>query len=198
MDDVAAALPVATFDRTETRLAGDRRLRTRLHVVPSLGVPDDESCLFEGPGLCLVVEHGGWYRCFRLADVRAGRALARTPDGLVVGIVPDGVGSVALTAAGRTVSAPVVDNVYEAQLGVPSGTRLRVRIARPEDCEREVAPELLARVATLRRAAGGASGCRRRRSTCCTSGSGSSTRSSRTAPASGAAATASSSGPSRW
>lgn len=151
MDDVVAALPVGTFDPTEPRLAGDRRLRTRLHVVPSMGVPDDESCVSKGPGLCLVIERGGWYRCFRLADVRAGLALTRTPDGLIVGIVPDGIGRVTLSAAGRTVAARVVDNVYEAPLDSPSGTRVRVRIARPGGCERTIAPELLARVATLQR-----------------------------------------------
>ena len=36
IEEVGASLPVGTFDRTEVRLAGDRRLRTRLHVVPSL------------------------------------------------------------------------------------------------------------------------------------------------------------------
>jgi hypothetical protein len=151
IEEVGASLPVGTFDRTEVRLAGDRRLRTRLHVVPSMAVPDDASCVAEGPGLCLVIELGTWYRCFRLTDVRGGRALARTPEGRIVGVVPDGIERVGLEAAGRTAAAVVVDNVYEAELDVPSGTPVRVRIAGRGDCTRTVAPELLERVATLRR-----------------------------------------------
>lgn len=153
-DELIEGLPVRTLDASETRLAGDRRLRTRLHVVASLGVSDDTSCgPDDGPGVCLVVEAGSSYRCFRLADVRAGRALARTPQGLIVGVVADGVGRVTLTAGGRSASVRVVDNVYEARLGVPSRTPVRVVLARrwAEVCERGVAPELLERVAALRR-----------------------------------------------
>jgi hypothetical protein len=116
-------------------------------------VSDDASCApDDGPGVCLVVEAASSYRCFRLADVRAGRALARTPQGLIVGVVADEVGRVTLAADGRTASANVVDNVYEARLGVPSGTPIRVVLAQTwaDVCEREVAPELLERVAALR------------------------------------------------
>jgi DNA-directed RNA polymerase specialized sigma24 family protein len=128
--------------------------RTRVRVVSPLGVSDDADCVRrEGPGACLLVEDPSSYRCFALADVRAGRALARTAEGLIVGIVPDDVDRVTLTARGRSAGAVVVDNVYEARLHVPSGTPVRVALDRLWDdvCQREVAPELLARVATLRR-----------------------------------------------
>jgi DNA-directed RNA polymerase specialized sigma24 family protein len=132
----------------------DGVLRAGVRVVSPLGVSDDAGCVAgEGPGACLVVEDRSSYRCFGLADVRAGRALARTAEGLIVGVVPDDVDRVTLTARGRTARAVVVDNVYEARLGVPSGTRVRVALDLLWDdvCRRGVAPGLLARVATLRR-----------------------------------------------
>jgi DNA-directed RNA polymerase specialized sigma24 family protein len=128
--------------------------RTGVRVVSPLGVSDGANCVRgEGPGACLVVEDRSSYRCFGLANVRAGRALARTSEGLIVGVAPDDVDRVTLTARGRTAGAVVVDNVYAARLGVPSGTPVRVALDRLWDdaCQREVAPGLLARVATLRR-----------------------------------------------
>lgn len=116
----------------------------------------DGSCESDdGPGVCLVAP-GARFRCFPIAEVRAGRAFARTPQGLIVGIVPDGVGRVSLSAGDRTVSARVFDNVYEAKLDVPAGTAVRVEIARPDadDCARSVSSQLLESVATLRRAPG--------------------------------------------
>jgi LytR cell envelope-related transcriptional attenuator len=85
--------------------------------------------------------------------VRAGRAFARTPQGLIVGVVPDGIGRVYLSAGGRTVSVRVYDNVYEAKLDVRAGVDVRVEIARPdaETCARTVSSELLESVAALRR-----------------------------------------------
>jgi hypothetical protein len=129
-------------------------LRTGVRVVSPLGVSDEADCVpGAGPGACLVVEDRSSYRCFGLADVRAGRALARTAEGLIAGVVPDDVDRVTLTAHGHTARAIVVDNVYEARLGVPSGTPVRVALDRLWDdaCPRAVAPGLLARVATLRR-----------------------------------------------
>jgi hypothetical protein len=154
---VAAGLPVATLDSGETRLAANGRRGTRLHVVPSLAVSDDAGCVADdGPGACLVEANGGAFRCFTLAAVLDGHAFARTERGSIAGIVPDGVGRVTLSAGGRRASARVADNVYEAELGVPSGTPVGVVLARPAEsgCPREVAPALLARNATLRRAAG--------------------------------------------
>jgi DNA-directed RNA polymerase specialized sigma24 family protein len=132
----------------------DRVVRTGVRVVSPLGVSDDADCVpGEGPGACLVVEDRSSYRCFGLADVRAGRALARTAEGLIVGVVPDDVDRVTLTARGRAAGADVVDNVYQARLGVPTGTPVRVALDRLADdvCQREVDPVLLARVAMLRR-----------------------------------------------
>jgi DNA-directed RNA polymerase specialized sigma24 family protein len=107
----------------------DGVLRTGVRVVSPLGVSDDADCVRgEGPGACLVVEDRSSYRWFELADVRAGRALARTADGLIVGVVPDDVDRVSLTARGRTAGAIVVDNVYEVRLGVPPGTPVRVAL----------------------------------------------------------------------
>jgi DNA-directed RNA polymerase specialized sigma24 family protein len=117
----------------------DGLLRTAVRVVSPLGVSDDADCVpGQGPGACLVVEERSSYRCFGLADVRAGRALARTAGGLIVGVVPDDVDRVTLTARGRTAGAVVVDNVYEARLGVPSGTPVRVALDRlwDDDCLR--------------------------------------------------------------
>jgi DNA-directed RNA polymerase specialized sigma24 family protein len=121
----------------------DGALGTGVRVVSPLGVSDDADCVpGEGPGACLVVEDRSSYRCFGLADVRAGRALARTAEGLIVGVVPDDVDRVTLTGGGRTAGAVVVDNVYEVRLGVPSGTSVRVALDRlwDDECEREVAP----------------------------------------------------------
>ena len=132
----------------------DGVLRPPARVVSPLGVSDDVNCVpGEGPGACLVVEDRSSYRCFALADVRAGRALALTTEGLIVGVVPDDVDRVTLTARGHTAGAVVVDNVYEARLGVPTGTPVRVALDRlwDDDCQREVAPGLLAHVAMLRR-----------------------------------------------
>jgi RNA polymerase sigma-70 factor (ECF subfamily) len=152
--ELTGPLPLATLDPREPRVAGARRLRTRLHVVPSLGVSSDASCVpDDGPGVCLVVEQTRSFRCFPIAAVRAGRALTLTPHGPIVGIVPDGIGRVTVTAGDRTASPRVYDNVYEVQLEVPTGARVRVELTHPGagGCERAVSPELLARVATLRR-----------------------------------------------
>ena len=153
--DLADSLPVATYDPAETRLAANGRRGTRLHVFPSLGVGADDGCAADdGPGVCLVEDLSGRYRCFTIAAVRAGLAFARTERGSIVGVVPDGIGGVTLTAGRRRASARVADNVYEAELGVPPGTRVGVELARPAEsaCARDVAPRLLARVAALRRA----------------------------------------------
>ena len=153
--DLGDSLPVATYDPAETRLAANGRRGTRLHVFPSLGVGADDGCAADdGPGVCLVEDLSGRYRCFTIAAVRAGLAFARTERGSIAGVVPDGIGGVTLTAGRRRASARVADNVYEAELGVPPGTRVSVELARPAEsaCARDVAPRLLARVAALRRA----------------------------------------------
>jgi DNA-directed RNA polymerase specialized sigma24 family protein len=128
----------------------DGVLETAVRVVSPLGVSDGAGCVpRQGPGACLVVKDPSSHRCFGLADVRAGRALARTPGGSIVGVVPDDVDRVTLTARGRTAVAVVVDNVYEAQLDVPSATPVRVALDRlwDDECEREAARALPAPVA---------------------------------------------------
>jgi DNA-directed RNA polymerase specialized sigma24 family protein len=155
--DLGDSLPVATFDPAETRLAADGRRGTRLHVVASLGVSADGGCAADdGPGVCLVADYGGRFRCFTLAAIREGLAFVRTDRGSIAGIVPDGVGGVTLSAGGQRATGRVADNVYEAELRVPAGTRVGVVLARPgeADCAREVGSRLLGRVAALRREPG--------------------------------------------
>ena len=142
-------LPVRSFDSGEPRLAKG----SAIHVVPSLGVPLDGRCgSDDGPGLCLI--RGSRFRCFTKDQVDANGALALAPGGLIVGIVPDGIDGVTLTAAGKSLTAEVVENVYEARLPMPAGTDVGV-VPRPADagCRRTIDPELLERVAVLRRPA---------------------------------------------
>jgi hypothetical protein len=153
--ELLAGVPVETLDRTEPRLARNPRMKTRVHVVPSLAVSLDGRCdSNSGPGVCLVVERGSSFRCFALADVRAGDAKALTPDGLIVGVVPDGIPRVTLTAPGIVMAqVSVVDNVYEADYGVLAGTPVRVEL--PSDtggCTPAVSTRLLERVAALQSA----------------------------------------------
>jgi hypothetical protein len=153
--DLAESLPIASYDPRETKLAANGRRGTRLHLVPSLGVAEDRSCAADdGPGVCMVQDDAGRFRCFGIGRIRAGLAFARTERGSIAGIVADGVGRVTLSAGGRRASAAVSGNVYEAELSVPPGTRVAVELAPAgaEDCTRELAPGLLARVALLRRA----------------------------------------------
>jgi hypothetical protein len=153
--DVGEWLALATYDHRETRLAANGRRGTRLHAIPTLGVATDAGCTADdGPGVCLVEEEGARYRCFTIAAIRDGLAFARTDRGSIVGIVTDGIVRVTLSARGQRASAPVADNVYEAELDVPRGTLVGVRLERSGDigCAREVAPGLRERVAALRRA----------------------------------------------
>jgi hypothetical protein len=87
-------------------------------------------------GVCVIV--GSEFtaaRCFTDADVVAGRAVVGVP-GSVSGIVPDGIGSVRLTSDGRSVTAPVVDNGYMAELpGITAGDEVRVELIRQTGCE---------------------------------------------------------------
>jgi hypothetical protein len=137
-------LPIRTFDPAETRRAG------QVVVIPTLGVPDERRCGSDrGPGICLV-DADRHFRCFTAAQVAGGAAVARTADGSVVGIVPDGIERVTLSAGGKRATADVIANVYEAQLGIPAGIRLHVAPARP-GCEHPLAPELLDRVGALSR-----------------------------------------------
>jgi hypothetical protein len=82
--------------------------------------------------------------------VNAGRAVARTREGVLVGIVPDTVGRVTLSSAGHTVRAEVQENFFEAQLDAIRGTRVELAMQRADGCERVVAPDLRREVAALR------------------------------------------------
>jgi hypothetical protein len=148
-------LPIGAFDRRATRQAAVSRLHTRVHVVPSTRVAAYGVCgADEGAGVCLVGDER-LFRCFVMDDVYAGRALAATSAGTVVGIVPDGIERVTIRGAGASDSADVVENVYEAEIDAPAGAQVEVALIRPGDdgCIRGVAPELLDRVAALRRRA---------------------------------------------
>jgi hypothetical protein len=142
-------LPIGAFDPDATRRA-PARLTDSLHVVPSPQVATFGGCGGDdGPGVCLVASRRA-FRCFDSGDVRGGRAVARAPDGTLVGIVPDGVGRVTLSAAGPSVTADVLENVFEAQLGAIRGTQLELAMQREDGCRRVVAPELREEIAALR------------------------------------------------
>lgn len=134
-DDVLPAaaleqLPLGSVDPALTRRGGSVGALTTVHVVPSRAVPVEGRCgRAASPGICLV-ETRLRFRCFSVWEVGSGRALARSPLGLIVGLVPDGVVAVKLSARGHTVNADVVDNVYEAQLDVPAGTQVRFAVTR--------------------------------------------------------------------
>jgi hypothetical protein len=134
-DDVLPAaalqqLPIGRVDPALTRRGGSPGALTTIHLVPARAVPVEGRCgRVALPGVCLV-ETSLRFRCFSVWEVGSGRALARSPRGLIVGLVPDGIAAVTLSARGRTVGADVVDNVYEAQLDVPAGTHVRFVVAR--------------------------------------------------------------------
>jgi DNA-directed RNA polymerase specialized sigma24 family protein len=118
-------LPIGSFDRRAPRRAANGVI-----LVPSSHVAANGGCGFDdGSGVCLVAGRRE-FRCFTLADVRGGRAIARTGDGTVVGMVPDGVERVTVDGDGPPVSAEVRENVYEAPLRDLPGTRVGVTLAR--------------------------------------------------------------------
>jgi hypothetical protein len=142
-------LPIGAYDPDATRRAPARR-GASLFVVPSPQVASFGGCGGDdGPGVCLVASSRA-FRCFETSDVRGGRAVARTPEGTLVGIVPDGVGEVTLSAAGPSITAPVAENVFEADLAAVRGTRLELAMQRDDGCERMVAPELREQIVALR------------------------------------------------
>jgi len=134
-DDVLSAaaleqLPIGSVDPALTRRGGSPGALTTIHVVPARAVSVQGRCGQAAlPGICLV-ETGLRFRCFSAWEVGSGRALARAPLGLIVGLVPDGIAAVTLSARGRAVGADVIDNVYEAQLDVPAGTHVRFAVTR--------------------------------------------------------------------
>jgi hypothetical protein len=147
-------LPVTTFDPAETRLAGAGTLPTSVHLVPTLGIPAGDRCGTDGgPGVCLV-GGGPEFRCFARADVDAGRALALTGGGIVVGVVPDGTARVELSAGAASAAAEVVENVFAAPLDVAAGAVIAVTMVPVPPCVRSVSPRLRAGVTALEREPG--------------------------------------------
>ena len=147
----ARALPIRDYDAQAVRRPSGVQLASTVRVVPTTAVVRGRCGGDGGPGLCLVVDERA-LRCFTTTEARAGRGLARTPSGTVVGIVPDGIDLVTVAGA----PADVVENVYEAWPDRDVGDRIGIAFARARDtgCERTVAPGLLERVAALRAPAG--------------------------------------------
>ena len=156
----ARALPIGDYDPQAVRRPSAVQLASEVRVVPTTAVVRGRCGSDGGPGLCLVVDERA-LRCFTTTEARAGRGLALTPLGTVVGIVPDGIDRVTVAGA----PADVVENVYEAWPGRSVGDRVGVAFSRAGDrsCERTVAPALLERVAALRAPAGAAAAGRRGR-----------------------------------
>jgi hypothetical protein len=152
------ALPVTGFDAHESRRPGREALETELTLVPSRNIRRDGRCPEtgdDGPGLCLVagIAQPPQQRCFTATELAAGRAVAQLGPALLIGAVPDGVTAVTLDAAGGRVSAPVVENAYEAVLpGVRPGAPVTVTLDRDRNCRPGVAPALRDRITALNEA----------------------------------------------
>ena len=143
-------LPIGAYDARATRLVAQSRPEAAIRVVPSTKIAVYGRCgTDDGPGACLVAAERS-FRCFPISDMRSGRAVARTPEGRLVGMVPDDVGRVTLSVAGPSARADVADNVFEVQLDAIRGTEVELAMQRADGCVRGVAPELLRRIGVLR------------------------------------------------
>ena len=143
-------LPIGAYDARATRLVAQSRPEAAIRVVPSSKIAVYGRCgTDDGPGACLVAADRT-FRCFPISDMRSGRAVARTPEGRLVGMVPDDVGRVTLSVAGPSARADVADNVFEVQLDAIRGTEVELAMQRADGCVRGVAPELLRRIGILR------------------------------------------------
>ena len=81
--NVVTWVPVRTFDPSESRLAGYRRLRNTVHAFPSLGVSTDGYCTSDdGPGVCLVSSSNATSAASPPRRSAAGGAIALNPDGM--------------------------------------------------------------------------------------------------------------------
>lgn len=74
----------------------------------------------DGEGLCLV-DPASRFRCFTKSQVDGGGAVTRTPAGVIVGIVPDGVAAVTLTAGGKSATARSSRTCTSCDCGSPPG-----------------------------------------------------------------------------
>jgi hypothetical protein len=131
----AAGLPLAQWSPEDVRTPALGVLPTQVQLVAGVGAPGDPGCAERTSGttpvVCIVNARppSSGTRCFGLADVRAGRALALIDpgNGVVAGLVPDGVQQVELHWAGRTAIAQVYENTFEATLpGAAVGTPVGV------------------------------------------------------------------------
>jgi DNA-directed RNA polymerase specialized sigma24 family protein len=146
----AHRLPILAFDPRATRRATQSRPDAPIRLVPSTHVAAYGRCgTDDDSGICLVAGERS-FRCFPIADVRSGRAVARTPDGMLIGIVPDGIERVTLSVAGPSARAEVTDNVFETQLAATRGTEVELAMQWADGCLRGIAPEVLRRTAILR------------------------------------------------
>lgn len=125
-----ARLPIADFDTRATRRAAPPS--PGLHVVPSAHVAVDGRCRSDnGPGACLVAGERE-FRCFTDAEVRGGRAVARTSAGTLVGLVPDGVDRVTVHDVGARIGVAVSGNVYSAHVGAVPARRIMLSFDRSD------------------------------------------------------------------
>jgi LytR cell envelope-related transcriptional attenuator len=143
-------LPLAKWSPDAVRRPALGLLSTPIQLVPGTGTPGDPGCAQRASGtqsvICMVADaRSTGTRCFGLADIRAGRALALIDagTGLVAGMVPDGVQQVTLRWDGRTTTAAVTENVFETTLpGAAVGTPVRVAFGDAGCRSGAVAPEL--------------------------------------------------------
>lgn len=145
-------LPIGSFDPGATRSPAHGQRWSTVHVVPSSRVAANGDCgVRGGPGACLVAD-AREFSCFTREELSGGRALAKGPQGTVVGIVPDGVDHVTILGEGPPVGADVSENVYEAYVDDLAGSGIELKFHRldGDGCHRDVAPALLTRLPTLR------------------------------------------------
>ena len=121
-DETARLVGAAAYDPDATRSPSGIGERVLLSPTNRVG------CEKEGEsGVCVVAETGS--RCFTGSDIISGRALLLVEPGKVVGLVPDGIGSVVLTAAGRRTQVSVVENAFLAE--IPTDARTAVLALEP-------------------------------------------------------------------
>ena len=142
-------VPLSRWAPSSIRRPALGLLREPVQLVPGTGSPGAPGCGRRGSGtqpvVCMVDAVRAGTRCFTLADVRRGRALALLdPDtSLVAGLVPDGVQQVTLRWGGHTIAAAVTENLFQTTLpGAAAGTPVRVTFGDAGCQTTSAAPEL--------------------------------------------------------
>ena len=125
-DEETARLPVRSYYFAATRSPSGLGERFLLVPSPAVNVPCGAAASHgEGAGVCVVGRVVS--RCFPWPDVREARAAALVEPGKVVGVVPDGVDRVVISAGGERVTATVIENAYLARVpGLQQGDRVTV------------------------------------------------------------------------